>query len=146
MRFGRLALLEKFTFLAHISDLLHTTPCILKAFGAFKLKLRYLPPPPPPSRSAATDCRQPRSPPHHSYRLVMSWENPALSSISLLSFVYLSLVANAEYLLALLPFSLLVFMTLGFLSRRSGGYVQGWIQSGEGGVGVGVKPSDTTFR
>ncbi|CAN0564628.1 unnamed protein product, partial [Laminaria digitata] len=61
------------------------------------------------------------------YRLVVSWENPALSSISLVAFVYLSLVANAEYLVALLPFFLLVFMTWGFLSRRSGGFVQGWI-------------------
>ncbi|CAM9909923.1 unnamed protein product, partial [Hapterophycus canaliculatus] len=61
------------------------------------------------------------------YGHVMSWENPTLSSISLLAFVYLTLVANAEYLLALLPFSLLLFMTWGFLSRRNGGYVQRWV-------------------
>ncbi|CAM9903085.1 unnamed protein product, partial [Pylaiella littoralis] len=80
------------------------------------------------------------------YGRVMSWENPALSSISLMAFVYLTLVANAEYLLALLPFSLLVFMTWGFLSRRSGGYVQGWIAS-ESSTGVGSsKATGAGFR
>lgn len=78
----------------------------------------------------------------------MSWENPALSSISLLAFVYLSLVANAEYLLALLPFSLLLFMTWGFLSRRSGGYVQGWVSASaeSAGAGAGSKPNGAGFR
>ncbi|CAN0041907.1 unnamed protein product [Ectocarpus sp. 12 AP-2014] len=68
------------------------------------------------------------------YSRVMSWENPALSSISLMAFVYLTLVANAEYLLALLPFSLLMFMTWGFLQRRGGGYVQSWVSSESGGA------------
>ncbi|CAN0131113.1 unnamed protein product, partial [Ectocarpus sp. 4 AP-2014] len=68
------------------------------------------------------------------YSRVMSWDNPALSSISLMAFVYLTLVANAEYLLALLPFSLLMFMTWGFLQRRGGGYVQSWVSSESGGA------------
>ena len=79
-----------------------------------------------------------------SYARVMSWENPALSSISLLAFVYLTLVANAEYLLALLPFSLLLFMTWGFLSRRSGGYVQGWVSAES--AGASSKANGADFR
>ncbi|CAM9489729.1 unnamed protein product, partial [Sphacelaria rigidula] len=77
--------------------------------------------------------------------LVMSWENTALSSISLVVFVYLCLVANAEYILALLPFSLLVFMTWGYLQRRSGAYVQGWISGESTSVG-GVKDHHAGFR
>eukprot|EP00903_Cladosiphon_okamuranus_P005945 g5874.t1 len=79
------------------------------------------------------------------YARVMSWENPALSSISLLAFVYLSLVANAEYLLALLPFSLLLFMTWGFLSRRSGGYVQAWVSTESAGLGLS-RANNAGFR
>lgn len=75
----------------------------------------------------------------------MSWENAALSSISLVIFVYLCLVANAEYSLALLPFSLLVFMTWGFLERRNGGYVQGWISAGSG-ADAGAKGAQAGFR
>eukprot|EP00752_Nemacystus_decipiens_P018720 g16783.t1 len=78
------------------------------------------------------------------YARVMSWENPALSSFSLLVFVYLTLVANAEYLLALLPFSLLLFMTWGFLSRRSGGYVQGWVSAES--AGAASSANDAGFR
>lgn len=75
-----------------------------------------------------------------SYRHVMSWDNPALSSLALGLFVYLTLVANAEYTLALLPFSLLAFMTWGFVQRRGGGYVHGWVSAGsvaamEGNIG-----------
>lgn len=70
------------------------------------------------------------------YTLLMSWENPALSSISLVMFVYLCLVGNAEYVLALVPFFLLLFMTWGYIKRRNGGYVQGWIASGVDDAGT----------
>lgn len=68
--------------------------------------------------------------------------------MSLVVFVYLTLVANAEYLLALLPGSLFAFMTWGFLSRRSGGYVKGWISLEEGGGGSvgGLKALAKGFR
>lgn len=82
----------------------------------------------------------------HSYSRVMSWDNPALSSISLMAFVYLTLVANAEYLLALLPFSLLIFMTWGFLQRRRGGYVQAWIASDSGGAQGAGESKNAGFR
>ncbi|CAM9610591.1 unnamed protein product [Chrysoparadoxa australica] len=74
-------------------------------------------------------------------RQVTSWENPALTSLLLLLFLYTTIVANAEYIFAVPPFCLLVHLTLGYGTRRSGRFVDWWVTRGWRARGPGAKCS-----
>ncbi|CAM9630849.1 unnamed protein product, partial [Phaeothamnion confervicola] len=58
------------------------------------------------------------------YRRVMAWEDPTLTSLLLLGFVYVTALADAEYVLAVPPGCLLAYMTITWARRRDGRFVR----------------------
>jgi hypothetical protein len=60
------------------------------------------------------------------YARIMSWESPSVTGAAVLLFLYLTLVASAEYVLAGVPFLLLAYMAAAWLARRDGRYVRLW--------------------
>jgi hypothetical protein len=60
------------------------------------------------------------------YKRIMSWESPLLTAAALVGFLYITLIASAEYVLASLPCGVLAYITHSGLARRDGRYVQHW--------------------
>lgn len=60
------------------------------------------------------------------YSRVMSWESPLFTGAALAVFLYLTLIASAEYVLASAPFAVLVAMAVAAAARLDGQYVRGW--------------------
>jgi hypothetical protein len=60
------------------------------------------------------------------YKRIMSWESPLLTATALAGFLYITLIASAEYVLASLPCGILAYIAHAGLARRDGRYVQHW--------------------
>eukprot|EP00953_Heterococcus_sp_UTEX-ZZ885_P008270 4963-Heterococcus_DN1.PRE.2 len=58
------------------------------------------------------------------YKRIMSWESPLLTAAALAGFLYITLIASAEYVLASLPCGVLAYIAHSGLARRDGRYVQ----------------------
>jgi hypothetical protein len=78
---------------------------------------------------------------------IFSWESPPLSALSLILFVHGTLVGSSEHILALPVLALLVHMTLAMATRRSGRFVQWWVEHGSPSMASdSLGLSDVGFR